>query len=725
MSFFSKISLFVISLIMITYLAYQSMILLDFINVSKSDIGQFSLICFIFFIPFFSFIVREIIKKSKKNHKLNIYTQKLNQVLISQSHNSLFYEGRVSQGAKELTKQVATSICTDRCSIWLYNSDKTSIICQQLYIKSEDNWYQNIELFEKDFLGYFEALKIDPIIVANDAETHPATTCFKDVYLKPLGIKSMLDVPIVFRGEVIGVICIESLTKRNWIETEVNFAQMLSSLYSFAYSVKEGNKSKRIAEEMQKFINEAALVSKADVKGKITYVNKKFIDVSGWTLEEALGKDHNIVNSGTHTKDFWSDLYKTTIKEKKVWNKIVTNKSKSGDLYYVDTYVKAEFDTETEELTGFTSIRNDVTEIKLKELEIQNQINAINKSNSVVIFDLEGNILHANNKFLNIMGFDYAKNGGLDEIIGKHHSIFLTKEDSNCEEYKEFWRDLNDGKYLSGEFKRLRKDGKVVWLSATYNPIFDTSGKVYKIMKIATDITESVNDKEEINKKNTYLEHSAKILRHDMHSGINTYIPRGISSLERRLTQEDIERLKLEAPLKMIKEGLKHTQKVYKGVYEFTNLVKKEVVLSKTECNVKTILNDYLSSTSYKSQVYLDENLPNLELNEALFCTAIDNLIRNGLKYNDSPSKLVKVYLESERKKFGLRKKFIIVEDNGRGITQEEFEHLSKPYVRKEGQKESGTGLGLNICKAILQEHGFEITAEKLKTGGTKLKIKI
>ena len=725
MSFFSKISLFVISLIMITYLAYQSMILLDFINVSKSDIGQFSLICFIFFIPFFSFIVREIIKKSKKNQKLNIYTQKLNQVLISQSHNSLFYEGKVSQGAKELTKQVATSICTDRCSIWLYNSDKTSIICQQLYIKSEDNWYQNIELFEKDFLGYFEALKIDPIIVANDAETHPATTCFKDVYLKPLGIKSMLDVPIVFRGEVIGVICIESLTKRNWIETEVNFAQMLSSLYSFAYSVKEGNKSKRIAEEMQKFINEAALVSKADAKGKITYVNKKFIDVSGWTLEEALGKDHNIVNSGTHTKDFWSDLYKTTIKEKKVWNKIVTNKSKSGDLYYVDTYVKAEFDTETEELTGFTSIRNDVTEIKLKELEIQNQINAINKSNSVVIFDLEGNILHANNKFLNIMGFDYAKNGGLDEIIGKHHSIFLTKEDSNCEEYKEFWRDLNDGKYLSGEFKRLRKDGKVVWLSATYNPIFDTSGKVYKIMKIATDITESVNDKEEINKKNTYLEHSAKILRHDMHSGINTYIPRGISSLERRLTQEDIERLKLEAPLKMIKEGLKHTQKVYKGVYEFTNLVKKEVVLSKTECNVKTILNDYLSSTSYKSQVYLDENLPNLELNEALFCTAIDNLIRNGLKYNDSPSKLVKVYLESERKKFGLRKKFIIVEDNGRGITQEEFEHLSKPYVRKEGQKESGTGLGLNICKAILQEHGFEITAEKLKTGGTKLKIKI
>jgi signal transduction histidine kinase len=210
-----------------------------------------------------------------------------------------------------------------------------------------------------------------------------------------------------------------------------------------------------------------------------------------------------------------------------------------------------------------------------------------------------------------------------------------------------------------------------------------------------------------------------------MHSGINTYIPRGVSSLERRLTDEDIKNLKIEAPLKMIKEGLKHTQKVYKGVYEFTNLVKKEVVLSKTDCNIKLILEDYLSSTAYKSQVILDENLPTIEVNEALFCTALDNLIRNGLKYNDSSTKFVKVYLESERKQFGLRKSYICVEDNGRGIDQKDFDHLSKPYVRKEGQQESGSGLGLNICKSILEEHGFEITAHKLEPHGTKLKIKI
>jgi hypothetical protein len=163
----------------------------------------------------------------------------------------------------------------------------------------------------------------------------------------------------------------------------------------------------------------------------------------------------------------------------------------------------------------------------------------------------------------------------------------------------------------------------------------------------------------------------------------------------------------------MIKEGLKHSQKVYKGVYEFTNLVKKDAVLTKTTCNLKEILNDYLNSTAYSSQVKIDE-LITLDVNESLFCTAIDNLIRNGLKYNDSDSKFVKIYMEDG---------YIAIQDNGRGMTQKDFDHLSQPYTRKEGQKESGTGLGLNICIAILKEHGFSITCEKNEIG-TKIKIK-
>jgi len=673
--------------------------------------------CFLLFVPFFYVVIREQINKNRLEAKLSKYIKKLNNVLVNQSHNVLFYEGKVEEGAKELTKEVINTMGVDRCSIWLYNSDKSSIICQQLYIKSEDNWYQNIELFRKDFTPYFDHLLEDPIIIAVNAEEHPATKCFADSYLKPLGIKSMLDVPIIHRGQVIGVICIESFNTHDWNKSEVDFAQMLSSLYTFAYSVKESNILGDELVEFEKFVETSVIISTADSKGKITYVNQKFTDVSGYSLEEVIGQDHNIVNSGHHPKEFWTNMYKTVIVDKGIWNAVCTNRAKDGSLYYVDTFIKAKFDSNNK-LVGFSSIRQDVTDLKRKEMEISNRMNAINRSNAVIEFDLDGNIKFANDSFLNTLGYTQ------DEIVGQHHSLFVEDGVKNTEEYKEFWKSLREGKFFRGEIIRRKKDGTLIYLQATYNPILGNDGNTYRIMKIATDVTESYNQQMEIEKKNTYLEHAAKILRHDMHSGINTYIPRGLSSLERRLSEEQIKELKLEAPLKMIKEGLRHTQKVYKGVYEFTNLVKKDVVLNRTECNLKDILEDYLSATAYKPQVLI-EDLGTLDVNEALFCTSIDNLIRNGLKYNDSANKYVKIYLESERKEFGLRKTFICIEDNGRGMTQEDFEYLSKPYTRKEGQQETGTGLGLNICTAILKEHGFSITSEKMIEGGTKIKIKI
>lgn len=703
----ARISLYLAIFVMSIFLVVKTMVFTEYIPSSPMTRGlEFGF--FLLFIPIFGVFAKEFLRRNKEDIAQGIYLKKLNDVLITQSHNNLFYKGDVTNGAKTLVKEVTNSISADRCSIWLYTEDKTSIVCEQLYVKAEDTFYNNIELFKKDFNDYFEHLIIDPIIIASDAETHPATKCFKDSYLKPLGIKSMLDVPIIYKGIVIGVICIESLTSREWVKVEVDFAQMLSSLYSFAYSVKESNIVSSNLYDMEEFIDEANIISKADKNGKITYVNKKFTDVSGWTMEEALGKDHNIVNSGTYTKEFWNNMYKTVITNKKIWNEVVTNKKKDGSLYYVDTYIKASFN-ENGSLKGFTSIRQDLTELKNKEVDITNRMNAINRSNAVIEFDLEGNIIYANHQFLDIMGYSQ------EDIKGKKHTLFLEEGYKNTKEYKDFWKNLNNGDYFSGEITRVKKDGSIVFLQATYNPIIGTDGKPYRVMKIANDITLSVKQQIEIERKNTYLEHSAKILRHDMHSGINTYMPRGLNSLERRLTEDQIKELKIEAPIKMIKEGLRHTQKVYKGVYEFTNLVKKDVVLNKTECDLKAILEDYLSATAYKNQVMI-EDIGKGEVNEALFCTAIDNLIRNGLKYNDSSSKFVKIYRIEDS---------LFIEDNGRGMTQEEFKLLSEPYTRKEGQKESGTGLGLNICVAILEEHKFSITCSKLNDCGTQLKINI
>jgi PAS domain S-box-containing protein len=341
-----------------------------------------------------------------------------------------------------------------------------------------------------------------------------------------------------------------------------------------------------------------------------------------------------------------------------------------------------------------------------KSEEIKNVLNAINKSNAVIEFYPNGNIITANENFLDIMGYD------ISDVIGKKHSMFVNKKTIKSKKYVKFWDDLRLGKFKSGDFIRYTKLGEEVHIHGTYNPIFNKDGDVIKIMKIVTNISESVNQKLELEKKNTYLEHAAKILRHDMHSGINTYIPRGLRSLKRRLNDDLIQLLNIEAPLRLLEEGLAHTQKVYEGVKEFTNLVKKDSKLETKSHNLGVILKKHLKSTSYSDQVKIDE-LIEKDVNQSLFCTAIDNLIRNGLKYNDSKSKFVVVYMEGD---------YLIVMDNGRGMSKQEFEEYSKPYIRKNGNKESGSGLGLNICMAIMNEHGFLVSCEKVKNG-TKIKI--
>jgi len=698
-----KIYLCILSTIMILFLGIKTLLFLDFLrnNIIMEKIE------YLFFLVILPLLFFKILQKGGSQL---IYIKKLNNVLTQQSHDSKFFKGDIVEGSKNLIREVSLILNVERASIWIYNEDKTSIVCQQLFEKKKDQFSNNIEIFSRDYLPYFKALEKNPIIIANDAEKHPATSCFAKNYLIPLGIKSMLDVPIIYRGKTVGVICLESTFKRRWREDEINFIQIFSSLYSLAWAGRESEKLYNNLKELESFVDESVLFSKTDKKGLITYVNKKFVEISGYSLQESIGRNHNFLNSGIHPPEFWEEMYKQTLGEKRVWNGIVTNKNKFGDFYYVDSFIKANFD-KNGNLKGFSSIRQDVTQIKAKEQEIRNRMNAINKSNLVIEFDLGGKIIFANSKFLELTGYSAR------EIIGQDHSIFMMKEDIvKTKECEKFWKRLSEGEFISDIFRRKKRNGQEIWLRSTYNPIFDVNGRVYRVLKIAVDVTESIEQREELMKKNTYLEHAAKILRHDMHSGINTYIPRGISSLERRLKGLDLEGLKLDNPMKLLKEGLKHTQKVYNGVYEFTNLVKEDAVLEMKDCDVKNILTDFLGSTSYKSQVIIEDGIPNILCNESLFCTAIDNLIRNGLKYNDSDKKVIKIYFEN---------KYIVIEDNGRGLTQEEFDEYSKGYKRKSNQKEGGTGLGLNICKAILDEHDFGISVEKLKPNGSKLKIKI
>ncbi len=131
----------------------------------------------------------------------------------------------------------------------------------------------------------------------------------------------------------------------------------------------------------------------------------------------------------------------------------------------------------------------------LSKEELLSRMEAINRSNAIIYFDLNGFILGVNAIFLEAMGLGEDEH---DKLIGKHHSIFVSYEYSKSEDYTKFWETLRAGKFYEGEFERRKIDGSPIYLQATYNPIFDESGTITKIMKIATDISQTIVSKNKI-----------------------------------------------------------------------------------------------------------------------------------------------------------------------------------------------------------------------------------
>jgi len=139
----------------------------------------------------------------------------------------------------------------------------------------------------------------------------------------------------------------------------------------------------------------------------------------------------------------------------------------------------------------------------LSKEELLSRLEGINRSNAIIYFDLDGFILGVNAIFLKAMGYSENEH---DKLIGKHHSIFVSYEYSKSDDYIKFWDTLREGKFFEGEFERKKIDGSVIYLQATYNPIFDEKGAITKIMKIATDITETVISKNKIKELSSNLQ---------------------------------------------------------------------------------------------------------------------------------------------------------------------------------------------------------------------------
>lgn len=216
-----------------------------------------------------------------------------------------------------------------------------------------------------------------------------------------------------------------------------------------------------------------------DERGIVLSWNKAIVALTGRDAEDVVGKK---TWAGFAEKKMRTPVEDALIEEEAVEAEFEVTHAETGETSTVTFVANPSYDDEGG-VTGVTATLVAGGAVSGND-DHQGQIDAINKSQAVIHFELDGTIITANDNFLNALGYS------LDEIQGKHHRMFVDPEEVSHPEYKQFWASLGSGEFQAGDFKRITKSGDEIWISASYNPIFDAHGKPYKVVKFATDITE-------------------------------------------------------------------------------------------------------------------------------------------------------------------------------------------------------------------------------------------
>ena len=257
----------------------------------------------------------------------------------------------------------------------------------------------------------------------------------------------------------------------------------------------------KLLDEYKAAVDDSTIVSKTNAKGIITFVNDKFCEISGYTQEELIGKNHNIVRHPDMPSSVFEDMW-STIQDKKPWSGVVKNLKKDGSSYYVQSTIKPIVDYDGN-IVEYIGIRTDVTELELIKERLEDDLNitdknfkeaykksqeyqkAIDESNILSRADVNGNITYVNDMFVKISG--YSK----EELIGNNHRI-LRDPSTSKKVYKNMWETISSGKIWHGQIKNRAKDGSSYYVESTIVPILDKDENILEYLAIRHDVTDIV-----------------------------------------------------------------------------------------------------------------------------------------------------------------------------------------------------------------------------------------
>lgn len=262
----------------------------------------------------------------------------------------------------------------------------------------------------------------------------------------------------------------------------------------FATDITIAKEREAMLEGITAALDRVQAVVEFDLDGKVLAANGNFLKTFGYALHEVLGQHH---------RTFCTPEYAQQPEYAAFWQRLGRGEFDAGvyqrrDKHGRDVWIQASYNPVLDpqgKPMKVVKFATDVTGVRMKNAEFESQSQAISRSQAVIEFDLQGQVLNVNNNFLRTLGYT------AQEVIGQHHKLFCDPEHVRSAAYRHFWADLAEGHYKSGRFQRIGKHGAAVWIQATYNPIFGLDGKPFKVMKFAMDVTDDVRREQAINNK--------------------------------------------------------------------------------------------------------------------------------------------------------------------------------------------------------------------------------